>query len=204
MFCQRKIELHPQGFSLPHPLIPRTLLHDSAQATALLDRAKTQADELLSRATEQREAMLMQANQAFWQRAEAQLNDWKNERQAMCDGLERYATTVTRDAIQYLLDEVTPAQRIAALLKQLLASQVPAVKAMLLCHPDELKALQQLLANLKSDVWKPCPDDSVPPQTLVMKTDEGDFRIDWDSMLNTLLANPKGVRQQSALPAGHY
>lgn len=186
MLCRHTITLHSTP-SLPQTLIPRETLADGAQAEQLLAHAKTEADALLDQAEHTREELMEQAGLAFWQRANAQLQRWENERQAMCDHLERYATGVVNQAVRHLLDETAQPQRLAALLKQLLASQVPEVSALLLCHPRELETVKQRLATHHATLWKLQPDDTISPQTLVLKTEEGDFRISWASLLETLL-----------------
>jgi type III secretion protein L len=189
MLCRQKIELHKDASGLPRTLISRETLAGYAQANQVLSRAKAQAHELLRLAEEKREDLLENAGIEFWQRADAQLKRWESERGVLCDNLERYATAVVSQAIRCLLEEATPSQRLAALLKQLLASQVPAVKATLLCHPLELEDVKQGMANHVASLWELRPDDTIKPQTLVLKTDEGDFRIDWFSMLDALLKN---------------
>ncbi|MGY2228495.1 type III secretion system stator protein SctL [Pseudomonas tolaasii] len=191
MLCRRKLELHTSPSSVPHTLIPRQMLEDSNQANSLLERAKAQAEEHLHQAEQQREALLEEASVAFWRRAEAQLDRWERERQSMSHALEQHATTVTNNVIRYLLGEVPDQQRLTVMLKQLLASQLPPVEATLLCHPDELNALESLLAPPHATLWMLRSDDTIRPQTLVLKTDEGDFRIDWASMFSLLLTQQK-------------
>ena len=166
MLCRRKITLPPDAHSLSHGLIPREVLADCTQAEHLLTRAKAQADALLNRAQLSREALLEQAGQAFWQRANAQLHRWENEQKALCDNLERYITGVVNQAIRHLLDETPQPQRLAALLKQLLASQVPEVNALLLCHPREIEALKHCLSRHDAARWRVQPDDTISTQTL--------------------------------------
>ena len=204
MLCRRKIELHTHPSSPPRTLISRQTLEDSAQAISLLGRARAQADEQLRQAAQQCEAMLEDASVEFWKRAEAQLNRWERDRQAMCRAVEQYATSVTNSAIRCVLDETPSPQRVSAMLKQLLASQMPPVEATLLCHPDELNVLKPLLAPPHAALWTLRSDDTVPLQTLVLKTDEGDFRIDWASMFSLLLAQQKDVEPHSVSPPDIY
>lgn len=193
MLCHRTLELHAPPSSVPPTLIPRQMLEESDQATSLLNRAKAQAEDFLRQAEQQREALLEEASVEFWRRAEAQLDRWEGERRAMSNALEQYATTVTNTVIRYLLDEVPNLQRLTVMLKQLLASQLPPVEATLLCHPDELHALESLIAPPHATLWTLRSDETIQPQTLVLKTDEGDFRIDWASMFSLLLAQQKNT-----------
>ncbi|WP_347170277.1 type III secretion system stator protein SctL [Pseudomonas salmasensis] len=191
MLCRHTIELRSDASGARASLIRREELAHWEHATHLLSGAKAQADELISMAEKKCEAMLEQASLDIWQRADAQLQQWERDRQAMCDNLERYATAITNQAIRCLLDETPAPQRLAALLKHLLESQVQEVSATLFCHPLDLEEIRQGLARHKSRTWKLSADDTVHLQTLVLKTDEGDFRISWDAMLDTFFKQGK-------------
>lgn len=186
MLYRQKIELFKDEPGPPQTLIPRETLAESAQASQLLGRAHAQADALLAQAEEQCEQLLEQAGAEFWQRANTQLKRWEQDRQQMCENLERYATAVTNQAIHTLLEDTVEPQRLSALLKQLLAIQLPASSATLLCHPHELEGMKLCLALHQATLWNLQPDDTLKPQTLVLKTDDGDFRISWSAMLETL------------------
>ncbi|QLG91344.1 type III secretion system stator protein SctL [Pseudomonas yamanorum] len=173
-------------------LILREELANWEQANQLLSRTNAQADELISLAKKKCEALLEEVSLEIWQRANAQLKRWECDRQAMCENLEHYATSITNQVIRCLLDETAAPQRLAALLKQLLENQVPEISATLLCHPHDLEEIRQCLANHKATFWKLQADDSTLLQTLVLKTDEGDFRISWNSMLDTFFNHDKG------------
>ena len=185
MLCRHTIELRKGASAARGSLIPREELANWEEANRLLSRASAQADALISQAEKKCEALLEHASLEIWQRADAQFKQWALDRQAMCDNLEHYATAITNLAIRRLLDESVAPQRLAALLKQLLQSQVQEVSATLFCHPHDLEEIRQGLARHKSRFWKLNADDTLHPQTLVLKTDEGDFRISWDAMLET-------------------
>lgn len=191
MLCRHTLELLNGAAGLPRSLILREELKDWEQANQLLRRASVQADELISQAQRQCEVLQQEASLKIWQRADTQLKQWDLDRQAMCDNLERYATSITNQAMRCLLDDIAPPQRLAALLKQLLASQVQEVDATLLCHPHDLEEIKQCLSQRNSTYWKLHTDEAVRPQTLVLKTDEGDFRISWSSLLEAFFKNNK-------------
>ena len=191
MLCRHTIELRKDASGTRANLIPREELANWEQANHLLSHANAQADELISRAEKKCETLLEQASLAIWQRADAQFKQWELDRQVMCDNLERYATAITNQAIRCLLDESVAPQRLAALLKQLLESQVQEVSATLLCHPHDIEEIRECLARHKSRFWKLNADDTVLPQTLVLNTDEGDFRISWDAMIDTFFNQGK-------------
>ncbi|AZE64949.1 type III secretion system stator protein SctL [Pseudomonas synxantha] len=189
MLTLRRIELHNGAPGQPKVLITREMLADCSRAGQLLGSAQAQADELLHQAAEHREELLEQASLDFWSRANAQLSAWERQRQAMCDNLEHYATSIANQAFHCLLEEVPQPQRLSALIKQLVATQIPPIKATLVCHPLEHDHIAQALAKLDSTLWRLRPDDQVKPQTLLLETDEGDFRIDWASMREILFAS---------------
>lgn len=189
MLCRRKIELHGDTPGLPPTLILQEVLADCGQAKKILSRAKAQAHELSIQAAKNLEEFSEKAGLEFWQRANAQLGRWEIERQAICTNLEKHATAVINQAMRQLLDDVEPEQRLAALLKQLLATQIPVVKATLLCHPLERESVEKYLARLGSNAWTLRTDDTLSPQALILETDEGDFRIDWISLCKIFLAS---------------
>lgn len=191
MLCRHTIELPNDTPGARCNLILREELENWVQAGQLLSRANTQADNLINEAKQQCEVLLEEASLQIWQRADAQLRQWERDRQAMCDNLEQYATAITNEAIRRLLDETVAPQRLAALLRQLLESQVHEISATLLCHPHDLEDIKQGLAGHKSTFWKLNADETIPPQTLVLKTDEGDFRISWNAMLETFFNQNK-------------
>ncbi|MGY4636876.1 type III secretion system stator protein SctL [Pseudomonas sp. P7548] len=183
MLCRHSLELPSGASGLPRNLILREELKDWDQANQILRHASAQADELISQAERKCEVLQQEASLQVWQRADTQLKQWDLDRQAMCDSLEHYATRITQQAMRRLLDDIAPPQRLAALLKQLLASQVQEVNATLLCHPHDVEEIEQCLSLRNATYWKLHTDEAIRPQTLVLQTDEGDFRISWNSLL---------------------
>lgn len=187
MLCRKKIELPLEASRLSHLIISREMLSDCFEVNQLLSHANIQAEKLLSRAEDDCLTLQKQAESKFWERANAQLVRWSRERQVMWSSLEQRATIILNHAIQQLLNETVDAQRLAALLKQLMKSQIPEVSATLHCCPDEIDYIKRYLTNHTISPWKLQPDISLPPQTLVLKTEEGDFFIDWNAMAENLL-----------------
>lgn len=187
MLSQRTLELRPGSPGLPQTLITREVLLDSGHASALLEQARNQAEQVLIDAQQQRTELLERASLEFWQRANAQLSAWEQERQAMCQAFEQNATLLVNQALRCLLEKVPAATRLCALLKQLSATQNPPVDATLRCHPSGREAIQKWLGEHQDIPWRLQSDDKYPPQELVLETDEGDFRINWTSATEALL-----------------
>lgn len=195
MLCRYSIELFKDTPGLLRGnLIPREDIANWEQAEQLLNRAHAKANELIRLAERKCEALLETSSLEIWQRADTQFKRWESDRQAMLDNLEHYATSVTNQAIRCLLDDTAAPERLAALLKQLMANQVPEIEAALLCHPNDFEGIKQCLTIHKPTVWKLHADGSIPSETLVLKTDEGDFRISWRALLETFSTHSNEYR----------
>jgi type III secretion protein L len=188
MFCTRKIELRSVASTLPTFLIPREVLADYTQARNLIEHAQAQAQELIRQAETQCESVREKAGHEFLQQANAQLQRWESERQAMHDMLEQTAASVINAAIRTLLDETVPAQRLTALLNKLLDAQQPPIKATLLCHPLDREHLEQWLGGLRDVPWTLRAVKEIAPQSLVLETDDGGFHINWPHTLGQLIS----------------
>lgn len=190
MFCTHKIELNALPHDLPTPLIPREILAEHAQGRQLLAHAQAQAQALIRQAETQCEAVLKNASDEFWLRANAQLQRWESERQAMFDHLEDAATSVINQAIRSLLEETVPAQRLTALLKKLLVAQLPAVEASLLCNPQERELVEHWLLGNCDVPWTLRVESRLSAGSLILETEDGDFHINWADAVDNLVAIP--------------
>ncbi|WP_426216520.1 type III secretion system stator protein SctL [Pseudomonas sp. DWRC2-2] len=193
MLCRYAIDLLKDKPGLPRSLIPREELANWKQAEQLLSHAHDQANELLRLTEKKCEALQEKASLELWRRADAHLKRWEHDRQVMCDKLEHYATSITHEAIRCLLDETIAPTRLAALIKHLLRNQVHEISATLLCHPHDVDEIKRGLLH-ESTVWKLQADEAIAPQTLVLKTDEGDFRISWSAMLASFFKHDNAYR----------
>lgn len=203
MFCTQKIELHSVTDKPPTTLIPREMLADYTQARQLIEHARGQARTLMLQAEAQCERVLENAGTHFWQRANTQLQRWESERRAMHDSLEQVATSVINTALRSLLDETPPAQRITALLNQLLVAQLPPIKATLLCHPQDREAVEQWLVRLGDVPWVLRVENEVSAQSLMLETEDGGFHINWVEAVEHLMPDPSCPPQITPPVAKH-
>lgn len=191
MLCAQKIELKTIAPNVPTTLIPREMLADYSHARQLLEQANAQAQTLIRQAEAQCVSMLEAASDQFWLRANAQLLRWESERQAMHDHLEQAATSVINTTIRSFLDEAPPAQRLTALLNQLLDAQLPPIKATLLCHPLDREHVEQWLARMGGVPWTLRVENEVCAQSLTLETEDGGFHINWvDALEHLIPASP--------------
>lgn len=187
MLCKRTIELRKPLPSRTCSLIPLETLADCARDSELLTSAQDQADDILRQAHAQRDQLLLQAQHEFWQRANRQLHLWHAQQQAILDNIERIATSVTHSAIRSLLEDTPTTQRVSAMLKQMLVAQAPAIRAKLVCNPQDQADVEQWLDQHTEAPWRLQCDESIEPQVLILEAEEGSFRIDWTSSVNALL-----------------
>lgn len=187
MFCTQKIELQTVAPNPPTTLIPREMLADYSQARQLLEHAQAQAQALMCQAEAQCANVLEQAGDQFWLRANAQLQRWESERLAMQHNLEQVASSVIDTAIRSLLGETPPAQRLTALLNQLLDAQFPPIKATLLCHPLDREHVERWLAGVGAVPWTLRVENEVAAQSLMLETEDGGFHINWVDALEHLI-----------------
>lgn len=187
MFCAKKIELQSIAPNQPTTLIPREVLADYSQARQLLEQAQAQAQVLIRQAEAQCASVLETASEQFWERANAQLQCWESERQAMHDNLEQVATSVINTTLRSFLDEALPAQRLTALLNQLLDAQLPPIKATLVCHPLDREHVEQWLACVGDVPWTLRVENDAAAQSLMLETEDGGFHINWGDALDQLI-----------------
>ncbi|MGY2361831.1 type III secretion system stator protein SctL [Pseudomonas azotoformans] len=197
MLCRHKIELSSPSPHLLLSMIRREELANWKQANQLLHDANIQAEGLIRSTEEKCKVLLEKASLQIWQRADAQLMQWVRDRHAMCEKLEHYATVIINQAIRHLLDETVAPQRLAALVKQLIKSQVHEVSATLMCHPHDVEEITQCLVSHGTTLWKVNADNSIRAHTLVLKTDEGDFHISWSDMCEALFQQSKDHKIES-------
>ena len=79
-------------------------------------------------------------------------------------------------------------------MKQLLTNHVHEISAILLCHPDDFDEIKRHLVDKKTTIWKLQADEAILTKALVLKTDEGDFRISWSSMRAAFFKHSKEFR----------
>ena len=187
MFCAKKIELQSVALDQPTTLIPREVLADYSQARQLLEQAQAQAQVLIRQAQAQCASVLETASEQFWERANAQLQRWESERQAMHHNLEQIATSVINTTLRTFLDEALPAQRLTALLNQLLDAQLPTVNATLVCHPLDREHVEQWLARVGDVPWTLRVENDAAAQSLMLETEDGGFHINWGDALDQLI-----------------
>ncbi|WP_085633481.1 type III secretion system stator protein SctL [Pseudomonas sp. R16(2017)] len=189
MLTRRRLSLsHPQA--LPDgPVLRLEVFEDSLLAGQLLAHARAQADTLLADAREEaerlRQAAQEQALAEVWQQADALLAQWQAQRQQMWDAILQSAESLLGQAWQRLLGEQGDAARIAALCRQLSAARPEDEPGVLHCHPDRLDLVANHLQQAQA-VWSLRADPQQAPDSLCLRTEHGDFAIDWQALGSAL------------------
>ncbi|WP_273808408.1 MULTISPECIES: type III secretion system stator protein SctL [unclassified Pseudomonas] len=186
MLTRRTLELRANAATLPETHLPRALLADCGRAETVLSHAEAQAAELLAASETACATRLGQLEREFWQRAEGLLDAWQAQRQEEQAALEEIAREVVNAALDQLLAETPPAQRVDALLRQLLLSRQPPLPGQLHCAPDLEAPLQTWCAARPELPWQLVTDHALPPGQMMLRSDTGDFRLDWRHAVNGL------------------
>ncbi|MFJ4192631.1 type III secretion system stator protein SctL [Pseudomonas sp. NPDC089534] len=193
MLTRRRLSLsHPQA--LPDdPVLRREIFEDSLLAGQLLEHARAQAETLLADAREEadrlREDAQARAVADVLQQADALLAQWQAQREQMWDGILASAEALMGQAWQQLLGEQGDAVRIAALCRQLSAARPPDEPGVLHCHPDRLDLAARHLQQAQA-VWSLRADPQQAPDSLCLRTEQGDFTLDWQSLGSALWPLP--------------
>lgn len=186
MLARRSLELRPEGQGLLQPFIARETLIDCGRAQRVIERATDQAAQLIAQASEAAEAQVLAAQAQFWEQANALLDTWEAQRQAMWQQLESSAARLVNQALQTLLDEVPDPARIDALVRQLARGQREPASATLYCHPEDLPNLTRSLGTAEHQPWTPVADASMGRHQVRLQTPGGSFQLDWPSAVQAL------------------
>ncbi|WP_061800110.1 HrpE/YscL family type III secretion apparatus protein [Serratia ficaria] len=152
------------------------------EAQALLGVAQTQAEALLQQAAAERDALLVGAQETFWQQARTLFGDWQQQRRIEQQQLLDAADALLAQALGRLLDQVPPAEQLDILLEQLRANQPSAVVATLHSNGELHTAVVHWLAQQQELHWQHAIDDALPPDTLLLTTDQGELHISWQAL----------------------
>ncbi|HGM6862450.1 TPA: type III secretion system stator protein SctL [Serratia rubidaea] len=156
------------------------------EAQSLLDQARAQADALRQQAAAERDALLAGAQETFWQQAQTLFSDWQQQRRAEQQQLLDAADALLAQALGRLLDQVPPVGQLDILLTQLRAKQPSAVAATLYCHSERHAAAAHWLTQRPELRWQPAVDDALPPDTLLLTTEQGELHISWQALRQAL------------------
>ncbi|KGT90336.1 hypothetical protein NG99_18255 [Erwinia typographi] len=161
------------------------------QAQARLDDAERQAETLLADA-EARFATEIAEQKAKQQQdfltASGQLfSDWQAQQQQWQAGLLPHAEALLAQAMNQLLAELPPPDRLRAMLQQLLKAQGRQANATLLCPPQQQADAEAWLAQHPHLGWELSCDAALPDESLVLTTEKGELHLSWTQLCQALL-----------------
>ncbi|MGE8187527.1 type III secretion system stator protein SctL [Pseudomonas sp. NPDC086278] len=175
-----RLQVLPDGL-----VLRREILSDSVLAEQLLANAQAQADALLESARVEADRLREDAQKGavaeVWRQADALLENWQLQRRQMWENITATAEALVGTALQQLLAEQTDGARISALVQQLLAAQPEDDAAVLYCHPDWFEPAAERLQQA-SAAWTLRADPLLPPQTLCLRTEQGEFSLSWTAL----------------------
>ncbi len=190
MLTRKKITLLTAEADLA-PLITRAQLREQQQGQDILIRAEQQAALMLAAAQQDadacRQRARQQAEQAFWQQASALLADWQQHYQQTEQAVLAVMDSVLAQALTQLLAEVPQAQRLNALLRQLLQDNAARETGTLYCALSQQAQLADWLAQHPHLRWRLQPDDGLAINSLKLVTAQGELQLDWQQAVQQLL-----------------
>lgn len=192
-----------RSLNLSHPLalhngsvLRRETIEDILLSEQLLDVARAQASALLTSAQDAaeglREKAAVQARTEVWAQVDALMADWQEQRHRMWQGIIASAEAVLEQAWQALLREQEPPARIAALIRQLAAAQPWDEAGVLHCHPDALPLVACHLQQAQA-AWTLRGDPLQALDSLCLRTEQGDFSLDWQTLSTALRPMPDSI-----------
>ncbi|MGN7738565.1 type III secretion system stator protein SctL [Pseudomonas sp. 22526] len=196
MLTRRNLTLsHPQLLS-DGPVLRRETLENSLLAEQLLEAAQAEAEALLVSARQEAERMgeevQAQARVEVWCQADALLDDWQQQRQQMWVHIIATAETLVGQALQKLLGEQPDKARIRAMLHHLMATQTQEQVGVLHTHPDWLETTALQLQQAQA-CWTLRADPQLAPDSLLLRTELGDFSFSWSCLAEALWSQPDSV-----------
>lgn len=183
---------HPQ--LLPDgPVLRRENLENSLLAEQLLEAAKSEAEALLIDARQEVERLgkeaQAQAQVEVWSKADAMLDDWQQQRQQMWAHIITTAETLVGQALQKLLGEQPDNIRVRAVLHHLMFAQPQEQAGVLHAHPDWLETTTLQLQQAQAR-WTLRADPQLAPDSLLLRTNQGDFSLSWSRLVEVLWPQP--------------
>ncbi|MGF6109299.1 type III secretion system stator protein SctL [Pseudomonas frederiksbergensis] len=187
MLVRRRLSLGTEAL-LREPILRREDLADAQRASDLLLAAHAQAEALIAEAQGQCQRSLDQATGQFWAQANAFLQTLEDQRQALQRSAVESAEAMLTLALTRLFDDTSVIERGQALITHLAASQSDACTATLSCPPALFADVQAWLAGGRfAALWTLREESSMPPQTLRLSSDAGEFDLDWSGLVRCLL-----------------
>lgn len=187
MLVRRRLSLGTEAL-LREPILRREDLADAQRARDLLLGAHAEAEALIAEAQGQCQRSLDQATGQFWEQANAFLQTVEDQRQALQRAAVESAEALLTLTLTRLFDDASVIERGQALIKHLATSQSEACTATLSCPPALFADVQTWLAAGRfAELWQLREDASMPPQTLRLSSDVGEFDLDWAGLVRCVL-----------------
>ncbi|UWE18953.1 FliH/SctL family protein [Herbaspirillum huttiense] len=151
-----------------------TVTSDAAQLAAqMLAQARDEAERVREQAAEEAQHAVKRQQEEVAQRGTALLDGLQRAQYDMLERIEQVVVELAQDVIERLLLELTPRDRIAAMLRRV-RQEAPAKlhEAVLWVHPDD----QPLLP---ASPWEIQTDPALPPGSCRLEAASGEWRSDF-------------------------
>lgn len=194
-FCVETLQLDPQLRAQDGVLRASAVAVTSdarIAAERILERARAEADALVQKAQGEARQVVEEAEKNTLQRANTLLQMLEDANASVPARSQDIVISLVQSMFDRLVAEMTPQERIAAMLKRVL-SEAPSKPAspMLRLHPDDVKLLPEVEWEIKADA-------SLPSGTCLLETAVGEWRADFSAAVSALKSALTRATQDSA------
>lgn len=191
MLTRRTLSFPGDRHTVAGSLLRRELFEDCQLAEQVLQQAREQAQQILDEAHAQalqlHRQSEAQARAEVMDSAQVLLDDVQRQHRQREAAVLEVARELVSAAVQQVLGEQTPQQRIEAVLDQLIAAQPDEPLARLHCHPERLDELAACLQRGGREGWRLQGDPRLAPDALSLRSERGEFNLDWQSLTRHVL-----------------
>ena len=199
--CRRHFHLEVKGQALehPNPRIPVSELRTLDQARRVVERVEADARTVLEKADQDadkiREQARAETSHQVLREAEGLLRQLGEMNRVRQQTVADYAAEVAARALERLAGEIPQAQRIQAVVNELLAQAGKERDGILLVHPDDQPHLPEAL---RQSPWSLGTSDRVPPGSCLLNTPHGSYETSFQVRLETLIGRVRGGTTSTA------
>jgi len=152
----------------------------AAAAAAIMEDAAAKAQALARQAAADAQAAVLKAQCSTIEQAGHLLQTLQQRHAALLDGTQRIVVDLAQALFERLVGELTPRERVAAVLRLLLVEAPPKlVSPMLRVHPDDIALLPEIGWELKAD-------PGMPRGCCRLEADSGEWSVSFDAAVAAL------------------
>ncbi|MBT2375471.1 type III secretion system stator protein SctL [Pseudomonas fluorescens] len=190
MLTYRTLTLKRDCAFVHGPIVRRAIIHEYAVADQILASANAEAQLILTRAQQQSTLLgdkaAAEARAKVWREAEGFLKALRQQKEQMWLAIAQEAEKVVREALTRLFEQQSEIQKVAALIRQIVAARPEEAEGVLVCHPHWLQLVSSHMQQNQAH-WKICADLQVAEGAICLKNSHGEFHLSWNELIQGAL-----------------